>query len=81
MSVPCRSCGAAVVWLVNVQTGRPAPIDEQPDPVGNLVRVGEGEYEHAGPANLLDDRPRYVSHFATCPAADEWRGKRRARVR
>jgi hypothetical protein len=76
MSVPCRSCGAEVVWLVHEGTGKPAPIDAEPNPAGNVVRVGESGYLIApaarGDAELIP-RKRYMPHFASCPDRDAWR--------
>jgi hypothetical protein len=72
----CRSCHAAIVWAVT-EAGRRMPLDVEPDPAGNLAIV---EYLadgtpvvafDAGARALLD--LRYLSHFATCPQAGDWR--------
>jgi hypothetical protein len=58
------------------------PVDRDPVPDGNLVLT----YPSPGalplalvvdPAQtMLDDPPRYVSHYVTCPQADQWRKDR-----
>jgi hypothetical protein len=68
----CRSCGAEVILLRHELTGNWAPINATPDPAGNIViDVKLGVYKivpRQGRVGLL-----YTSHFATCPAAPEWR--------
>lgn len=70
----CRSCNARIRW-VETQAGKKMPLDAEPRPEGNIVftpeeaedgrvRVLTGD-EQVAPAT----RPRYVSHFATCPDA------------
>lgn len=75
----CRSCGAPIVWAVTEATGARIPIDAEPAPDGNL-RVRPGEPPKAAVVgatiDLLDpedDGTRYLSHFVTCPNADEHR--------
>lgn len=79
MPVPCRSCGAEIVWRVNAATGRPAPIDPLPDPDGNIVLEANGRYRVLSAAEDATGAPRrrYTSHFATCPSAAAWRGSHR----
>lgn len=72
MSVPCRSCGAEVIWLVHARTGKPAPIDVEPVEGGNVRRLGEGQYVIDAAPDLMGE-PRYVSHYVTCPDAERWR--------
>jgi hypothetical protein len=78
----CRSCGAAIRWAVAVN-GKRMPVDDQPMPDGNLILSDPtpGAYAptvaYVDPgALLLDDPPRFVSHFATCPNADQHRKDR-----
>ena len=66
----CRSCGAPVIWATHARTGRPAPLDADPRPDGDLALTGT-TYRHAAPG---DPPPRYRSHFATCPHGPAWRG-------
>ena len=83
----CRSCDAPILWVVT-QAGRSMPLDPDPVEGGNVEMTGRyGETRqgtvvplvvvHAGGEQLALDgvptAPRYVSHFATCPNADEHR--------
>lgn len=68
----CRSCGKPVEW-VNTETGKKMPLDEKPDPSGNIILKN-------GVAHVLkkDELPppksnRYFSHFSTCPNAKSHR--------
>lgn len=75
----CRSCGAPVIWTVT-HKGKRMPVDADPVENGNIKLRRDGdrvvaEYpgkEHPG---LFDDadEARYLSHFATCPNAGDWR--------
>lgn len=77
----CRSCSARIVWAVNAETKRRAPIDELPSENGNVIFThdpgmgSDPEYrvlskpERAEPATA----PRHTSHFATCPKAKQHR--------
>lgn len=75
----CRTCRAEVVWC-HTAGGKSMPIDAQPVPDGNvLVDDGaRGLVATVVPAGQVtfDDRPLYVSHFATCPDADTHRRPR-----
>lgn len=78
----CRSCGAAVRWELT-PAGKRMPLDPEPSPQGNVAIYG-------GPAmvavaltadqlaahNVAIDGPLYLSHFATCPNADQHRKKK-----
>lgn len=77
--VRCRGCGGPMRWAQNETTGRRVPIDPDPVPDGNLVLVALRpgatplvrylrKHEPVAPTS-----PRYVSHFATCPQADQFR--------
>lgn len=82
----CRSCGATVTWVRTTQ-GRMMPLDPHPRADGNLVLTGSTATARAGgrvpvvryldgeAPSLpgIDPGERFVSHFATCPHADEWR--------
>lgn len=78
----CRSCGAPIRWAVTVN-GKRMPLDEQPDPDGNLVLSDPTPGAYAptvafttqNTLPLPDDPPRFTSHFATCPNADQHRRK------
>lgn len=68
-----------MVWVVAEATGSRMPIDAEPAAGGNLrLRAGDPPtVAVVGPTiDLLDpddDGTRYLSHFATCPHADEHR--------
>jgi hypothetical protein len=90
VSVPCRSCGAAVIWTVTAATGSRMPVDAEPVEDGNVVLaaspvVGDPPTSYTAPAGELllggstQRLERYVSHFVTCPHADAHRRTRHAR--
>jgi hypothetical protein len=74
MSDRCSSCKAEVVWGITV-TGHRMPVNAEPDPAGRWRLFGdtprivyvpvERRVELAGQL--------HVSHFATCPFADQHR--------
>lgn len=70
----CSTCGAPIWWAVT-EAGKGIPIDAEPRPDGNMVLGDKGMRPHLP---LFDDdaMPRYVSHFATCPQADQHRRTR-----
>lgn len=87
MADTCRSCGAAIDWGVTAK-GRRIPLDALgltierllAPPTPNVIVVGEFsdgtlavEVAHGGTSAT----PTRVSHFATCPDRDKFRGRRR----
>lgn len=67
----CRGCGAPVLWGVTGANEKPIPLDPEPRADGNLVVearmvVAYSQLLHVGV-------PRYVTHFATCAKAAEFR--------
>jgi hypothetical protein len=74
----CRSCGAPILWA-ETDGGKRAPLDLDPVPDGTFViadrnRWGTPRVAYVpADALLIDDAPRYRSHYATCPDADRWR--------
>lgn len=82
----CDSCGAEIVFANSGSTGRPMPIDAHPAAGGN-IRLEERDRPLPPLAHVIgatidllaqdDDGVRYISHFATCPNAKEWRRKGR----
>lgn len=79
-SSACRSCRRPLLWL-RTGGGKHMPVD--PDPVlgGNLLadtRRGTVEVVHEQARIDAEERgePLYVSHFVTCPNADEHRQRR-----
>lgn len=74
----CRSCGAHVIWCVNANTGKRAPIDKEPVVGGNIIIRRNGTYEVVRKAireSLSADHPLYTNHFMTCPQAKTWHKK------
>lgn len=77
----CRSCRAPIMW-VRTESGSNMPIDTAPVENGNVILswdddgrsvavfIRKGETPPAG-------KPRYVSHFATCPKSRTHRGQPR----
>jgi hypothetical protein len=78
----CRSCDAEVLW-VTLPSGKRCPIDVEQRPDGNVkldgceAADGNQAAHVAGAKELVDLRASkaalYISHFATCPSAGEWR--------
>lgn len=62
----CRSCGAEVTWA-KTEAGKNMPIERADD--GNLT------YDAANGSVLHDPDGGWISHFATCGQADDWRRK------
>jgi hypothetical protein len=79
MKKPCTSCQAIVLWA-KTPTGAKMPVNPEPDPTGNIV-LSEGPKPSDWPLATVThmsqapDKPRYKSHFATCPNAKQHRGK------
>jgi len=69
----CRSCGAAIVWMVTT-AGKPMPCDAEQVrvavPTGNLVDTGHGV------SREVEIRTGWVPHWATCADAEQHRGLR-----
>lgn len=76
----CRSCGARLLWAWT-HNGKRIPLDAEPVEDGNVQIIGENEEGEPVVAFLRQDAllppvgPLYVSHFATCPDAQEHRKK------
>lgn len=78
----CRSCKADIVWGVMERSGKRNPLDRAPDPDGRII-VEAWQATERGMAPVVrvlhDDElelvsgPRYTSHFATCPDAQQHR--------
>lgn len=84
----CDTCGAPIFWSATI-SGKKMPIDAEPTPEGLLVilppkddlpkslgtavdfRVGTDAVNKM----LAEGCPRWTSHFATCPDAQEHRRK------
>jgi hypothetical protein len=73
----CRSCDAPIVWATS-SGGKRMPVDALPVPDGNVeLTLQPGSW--VGPvaavltAPSLFAKPLRKAHFATCPAAEQWR--------
>lgn len=77
----CRSCGAEIDWI-RTPTGKLMPVDPVPlawdeAPKGTRVVSKYGDVRTTtGEIDDDDGREWFISHFATCPHADEWRSKK-----
>lgn len=74
----CKSCNAAIEWFTTT-AGKSIPLDVEPTADGNLVVTATGDVQALGPLELLAlpaGTVRRTSHFATCPHADSWRGRK-----
>lgn len=75
----CKSCGAEILWVKTIK-GRGMPLDSQPSPRGNVIISENGTAlvyrEPSAIAARYENEPRYLSHFATCKNADQWRKSR-----
>lgn len=76
----CKACGAKIVWI-NTAAGKMMPCDANPipykeDPDGSLMIVtGDGRVVKAK-ADAVSDEVGYISHFATCPASNDFRRRK-----
>ena len=69
----CRGCGAYVLWLISPKD-KLTPIDPTPVPNGNLrVDMEYGVWLMILEPDQVPESERYVTHFATCPNAKEFR--------
>jgi len=82
MALPtnCQSCDAEIIWAVTA-SGAPAPYDLPSTDSGEWILAFGDDLKlhsrHAKPEDVRAGTPRYVSHFATCPDAERWRGNPR----
>ena len=65
----CRACGAPIFWE-KTDKGKAMPINEKK--IGPVVVLVEG-----GGGRIARVVTAYQPHWATCPAADSFRGGRR----
>lgn len=79
----CRSCGAEIKFI-QLKSGKWNPVDPQKRTLvegeGNEVIVTESGEVVTGRFASLDEganRSGYISHFATCPNANQHRKERR----
>ena len=83
----CRSCGAVIVWI-KTRGGKNMPCDpeliafKESREGGDLFVMKDGTTRRGiryadGNAAQAELQTGYISHFATCPHADEHRRERR----
>lgn len=78
----CRGCHAPIVWARTATDNHLIPLDPDPVEGGNIAvvsRSASGEINTVqvlGQADLFANEPRYVTHFATCEFADDFRRQR-----
>jgi hypothetical protein len=69
----CKSCGAEIIWAVT-ENGKRMPLDAQPINRPSCFVLNDREDP---PVAVVAKGPSvYVSHFATCPNADQHRKPR-----
>lgn len=74
---PCRSCDVMVLDLRHERTGRHAPIEVEPVQGGNIaIDLEAGTYRLLLLSDIRVPGPRYRNHFAACPEALRFRGRR-----
>ena len=73
----CKACGNPILWARVTATGKMMPVDPEPRPDGNIEltrgRTPEATVHGQSPLGVDPDLTLYVSHFVTCPSADEFR--------
>lgn len=71
---PCRGCGKPIMWGVT-EEGKKIPLDPKP-PVYRVVhdRSQDGKWT----IRAIRKENCMVSHFATCPAANQFSASRKA---
>jgi hypothetical protein len=71
----CRACGQPIFFAITVK-GRRMPMNPDPVETGLFSIIVNAE----GTAYLTEpmiDQERYDSHFASCPAPEEFRRRKR----
>lgn len=76
----CKSCGAKIIWLPTTG-GKSMPCDPEPipyreDALGSMMIVTNDGRVVRAKIDAASEAVGYVSHFATCPDAEKWRGRR-----
>lgn len=69
----CSSCGAEIIWTVTA-AGKRMPVDSAP--VGKVTVLRTNAADALTPLSRQVDH--FVSHFATCPNAQQHRSVRPA---
>ena len=75
----CRSCDAEVVFVPSAKSGKAMILDAKPKKgvvlVDGPTRMLSGALDVAEPMARVVDV--YTDHHVTCPAAADWKGRRR----
>ena len=77
----CKSCGAEIIWI-KTKNGKAMPCNPQKIsyrntwPAGDLTLITPDGKIAKGTLDFDSDSYGYESHFATCPAAGNFRKKR-----
>lgn len=71
----CGTCNHSEIVWARTKNGRAIPVDVEPDPLkGNIELVHESGIVRAHILKPSAERNDLrLSHFATCPRAEEWR--------
>lgn len=76
----CKACGQEIIWI-KTKAGKAMPCDPQKIPYtteppggekGKTLVLPDGRIA-TGSLDLESDKYGYISHFATCPAAEQFR--------
>jgi hypothetical protein len=74
----CWKCDTLILWKTHKVTGKAAPIELEPSPIGNVLVKGTQyriataeEIEKAKKLNI----GLHLNHFASCPEAESFRRK------
>ena len=81
MTAICRTCGAQIIWAVTAASLRTRrrkliPLDVADDSPGNIVISGETSDARPVAEVVAAGKGTRISHFVTCPNADQHRSKR-----
>lgn len=71
----CDSCAAPVLRCLT-RNRKPTVVNADPDPIGSLTLQSTPEglkCLFVPPDDRQSDQRYYLSHFATCPNAEQWR--------
>ena len=77
----CKGCGAEILWI-RTKTGKTMPVDEKPVPYyegGSAKIVLEDGSVVKGSLDGPEESFKgfgYISHFATCPKAGNFRRRK-----